>query len=148
MRCSRRRSSCLTLLRIFLSRSNLASSTPHKHTVNTLKSLYTSIKTRSQLAQLGSGRITTLINLLGSLSLSSSKHLCVNDHGSLSNTDCKPLRSYWTFVLMMAKDKERLGKYLSNLDRYWVMRAELANARDSHGESRKEGESLINCDAF
>jgi hypothetical protein len=77
---------------------------------------------------------------LGSLSLSPGRHWCINENESLGG---KPSRSYWKFVLMSAKDKERLGKGLSNTDRYWVMRAELVNAQISHDESQPRGKIFI-----
>jgi hypothetical protein len=127
----------LTSLRVFLSRSNMVSPVPQKYTVNTLKSLYTTIKAQSQLAQLGSGRISSLIRLLGSLSLSHATEI----EPSL-NMGGKPDGSDWHFVLTVANDKQRLGKRLSNADRYWIMRAELAIAHTAVGGSQQEGEYI------
>lgn len=97
------------------------------HTPNTLKSLYTSVRSQSQLTQLGSDGLSALISLLGSLSLPHPRVMCVYVNKFVSHLKVEEKgRDYWLFVLSVARDKERLGMGLTNADRYWIMRAQLA----------------------
>jgi hypothetical protein len=121
------RPTSLIVLRNFLSQQNMSSPNPQMHTPNTLKSLYTSVRSQSQLTQLGSDGLSALISLLGSLSLPHPRVMCVYVNKFVSHLKVEEKgRDYWLFVLSVARDKERLGMGLTNADRYWIMRAQLA----------------------
>jgi hypothetical protein len=123
------RTSACSVLQAFQSMENVTSPTPALHTPNTVRSLYASVKSRQQLERLD---MSSLISLFGSLSLPSE---CYSPSVGYVHPLASPMqrraatsRTYWPFVLQIVKDKRRLGQYLSIKDRYWAMRAELANA--------------------
>jgi hypothetical protein len=113
------------ILQIFFSPCNVYSSRAQLHTPNTLRSLYLSTKSRSQLVHLD---LSAIISFFGSLSILSEGQsngsiymhpLSLKFHGPQS-------RTYWPFILQIARDKEQLVGSLDVQDRYWVMRAHLA----------------------
>lgn len=96
-------------------------------TPNTIRSLYISAKARGQLSQLDSGMLSTLIDLFGSLSVDPSSR-CVYTSSVLPSVRGGPItRDYWAFVKEVVSFKEQRGMTLAHSDRYWMMRAELAN---------------------
>jgi hypothetical protein len=54
--------------------------------------------------------------------------------------------NYWSFILKVAKDKERLSHNLTLQDRYWVMRACLAEISRVEGGRIRSGKSLMGSD--
>jgi hypothetical protein len=136
------RPDALTVLRSFLSPHNMHSPTPQTHTANTLKSLYTTVKARSQLAQLGPERIGTLISLLGTLSLPQPRRPCVFANSFASHMEGQHQRNHWVFILMVFRDKRKLDNRLSHSDRYWAMCAELSFVHESSEGDGQNGKRL------
>lgn len=132
----------LCTLRDFLSPRNMTSSQPQKHTPNTLRSLYTSVKSRSQLRQLRHDDITTLLSLFGSLSFvghGDNVQDCIYMNKFVSHMAEISPRTYWPFVLQIGRDKERSGYDLNTTDHFWMMRANIAAiSTDSHEKQKGE----------
>ncbi|RDB25602.1 hypothetical protein Hypma_006449 [Hypsizygus marmoreus] len=128
----------VTTLAKFLSPKNLSSSTPQKLSAETLKALYVSIKTHSQLSRLTSKQLTELLSLMGTLSIPAPRNPCMYFSKHISHIDSgsdTTFITHWPFVLEVANDKERtLGHALNGTDRYWIMRAQLAKVVVTEGE--------------
>ncbi|KAF7424388.1 hypothetical protein PC9H_009695 [Pleurotus ostreatus] len=126
----------------FLSNSTTAQQPGARHpTLNTLRSLYVSVKHRNQLQQLSASQLGDLAALFGSLSISIPRHShCTYIHPLVAyyttdhTTDTRT-RTYWPFVQQILQDKMRLEHTLANRDRFWIMRASLANLKSGRGES-------------
>jgi hypothetical protein len=118
----------IDVLRDFLSPRNVSSCNPQMHTPNTLRSLYLSVKSRSQVSELD---LSSILSFFGSLSVISEDHTKYSQHMHplATRVDSKKTRTYWPLVQEIARDKERLGNGLSNQDRYWVLRSELARVK-------------------
>jgi hypothetical protein len=114
----------IDVLRDFLSPHNVSSCNPQMHTPNTLRSLYRSVKSRSQVSELD---LSSILSFFGSLSVISEDHSKYSQHMHplAARVDSIKPRTYWPLVQEIARDKERLGNGLSNQDRYWVIRSEL-----------------------
>ncbi|KAF9496805.1 hypothetical protein BDN71DRAFT_1505479 [Pleurotus eryngii] len=124
----------------FLSNSTTAQQPDARHpTLNTLRSLYVSVKHRNQLQQLSASQLSDLAALFGSLSISVPRHShCTYIHPLVAyyttdhTTDTRT-RTYWPFVQQILQDKMRLEHKLANRDRFWLMRASLANLEGGGG---------------
>jgi hypothetical protein len=132
----------LTVLSNFLSSSNLTFPQPDKLPINTLRSLYTSLKRRSQLRHLTSKQLTELLSLMGSLSLPAPRPPCIYLSKLISCVEESLFQTHWPFVLGVARDKEQLGHALSGTDRYWIMRAQLAKVVVAEGEKLRSGKCV------
>ncbi|KAJ3559807.1 hypothetical protein NM688_g110 [Phlebia brevispora] len=94
----------------------------------TVRSLYMSVKARSQLHKLTAADMSILMNLFGSLSLSTPDQTY---HGAFAypvsaSSRASKERSHWSFLIRIATDKQRVHKGLAPSDHYWVMLARLA----------------------
>lgn len=118
----------LATLSSFLSRPKAHISTHPKISIDTLKSLYISLKSQSLLKCLSSKQLTGLISLVGSLSLPPPRNHCIYFSNLVSHVDLDSThRVHWPFVLEIAQDKEKLLRQtLNGTDRYWIMRAQLS----------------------
>jgi hypothetical protein len=125
----------LTILRAFLSDSNIHSPAPQMHTANALKSLYTSIKAQHLLRKLESNRISRLISLFGSLSLPNSSGVFKNPLAP--RMPPQPHRTYWVFILTLVRDLQHLNNALDHSSRYWAIQAELGRAAELPKNDRK-----------
>jgi hypothetical protein len=132
------KSNSIEILSNFLLSQNMVSPTPQKLTTNTLRSLYKSVKTRSQLPRLSSDQMTALLSLFGSLSLAHPRPPCIYFSKFVSHIEDSSFRTFWPFVLEIARDKVKLGKPLSGIDRYWIMRAQLANVAVVAGDNPRK----------
>ncbi|KAI0951194.1 hypothetical protein AcW1_008301 [Taiwanofungus camphoratus] len=123
-------------LQHFLSIHSSPSIPPIMHTARTLRSFYRSAKCRCQLHSLRSAEFSALISLFGSLSLSTSRYpyRSIHGHPYVSHMTSS-FRSHWAFVLELANDKHRLNHALSYSDRYWLMRARLAELQTAPGDT-------------
>ncbi|KAH7915642.1 hypothetical protein BJ138DRAFT_997487 [Hygrophoropsis aurantiaca] len=130
--------SSLGKLKAFLSSENLTSSSPQLHTANTIRSLYMSVKARGQIGQLDPAMLTFLISLFGTLS-STPLRPCVYTNSFMLHMEQSPLlRTYWPFLVTVARDKEHCGMSLSSSDQYWLMCAEIAKLRRLTQDVRSE----------
>jgi hypothetical protein len=128
----------LTVLSKLLSSSNLPSPQP----TDTLRTLYTSIKRRSQLRRLTSKQLTEFLSLIGSLSLPAPRAPCIYLSKLISRIVEPSFQTHWPFVMEISRDKEQLGYALSGTDRYWIMRAQLAKVVVAEGENLRSGECV------
>lgn len=134
----------------FLSNSTTAQRHDARYpTLNTLRSLYISVKHRNQLRHLSASQLSDLAALFGSLSVSIPRqshctyiHPLVAYYTTDHTTDTRA-RTYWPFVRQIIQDKIRLGHTLANRDCFWLMRASLADLESggggtmgTHGASR------------
>ena len=94
--------------------------------VDHLKSLYTAVKRRDMLHRVTSKRMTFIISLSGTLSIPSPRPVCIYIPKHMPQADDAGGDVHWDFILEVARDKERNSIPLNGTDRYWIMRAELA----------------------
>jgi len=116
----------LTTLIAFLSQTNSPISRVQKITARSLISLYQYVKSRNELVRLSSKQFTELLSLLGTLSLSSPRNPCIYLSKLLPHIEESTFEPCWSTVAEIGWTKERLLKTLSGTDRYWIMRAQLA----------------------
>ncbi|KIJ66702.1 hypothetical protein HYDPIDRAFT_85409 [Hydnomerulius pinastri MD-312] len=116
-------------LRAFLSPNNVTSSCPHIYTPNTIRSFYYSAESRDQLGKLDSNMLSVLISLFGSLSIDPPRSLVYRVPLASHLVGDSVKRSHWAFVVKLGKYKQQSGMTLGDSDRFWLMRAELANAQ-------------------
>lgn len=133
---TQKRDSC-ALLRDFLAGEDFSASTSQKQTPGSLKALYRAAKSSSQLSTLSSGHFSALISLLGSISLPMPKTAFVYSSKLLSRVEESLDMTYWPIVIEMGRDKEELGRRLSDSDRYWIMRARLGSLAVAEQGQRK-----------
>lgn len=139
--------SALQTMKLILSSDYLHSSALNSiPTPRIIRSLYTSMKSRSQLNQLTPLEFSSLINLFGGLSHLSYSQSNSEMYGFGQMRDLirkiakregeakKGSRTYWPFVTLLVSDKQRvmMGR-LEVVDRYWAMRAELALLEGGEG---------------
>lgn len=125
----------LMVFKSFLSPPTLLLSERPKLTACTLISLYQSLKAESQLNYLSSKELTELVALLGTLSLPSPRNPCIYLSRLLPLIAGETTsQTYWHAILDIAMDKERLLRQtLNGTDRYWIMRAQLAQVVNING---------------
>lgn len=101
-----------------------------------IRALFYSLKERNLLRHLSEDDYTKLIALFGFLS--ASRHTAVRSGGPtppfvtdtilrLSRNLTKEARTYWDFVGVLGREREKLGVPLFHSDRYWIMRRMLAD---------------------
>lgn len=91
------------------------------HTPNTIRSLYTSLATRSIHSSLSDGELSALIQIFGTISLSPDSPAGAFRDDSGFTSKYLGHRCYWKFVRQLVSDKLKLGKRLSTCDTYWAM---------------------------
>lgn len=132
----------LTQLKEYLSPTNITSASPILYKPHTIRSLYLSAKHRTQLHELGAEGMSSLISLFGTLSISASGHpyrsifmhpLAIPIMGQTTS------RSYWPFIVQLARDKEAIFQRLDVSDHYWLMRAKLAELEGINAEELGQG---------
>ncbi|KAF8121771.1 hypothetical protein EV363DRAFT_1405454 [Boletus edulis] len=121
--------SAVDTLRRFLSSANLASDHPLVYSPTTIRSLYYCAESRNQLAMLDSRMLTLLMTLFGSLSISPRTSIVYKHPLASRFLDVCARRNHWAFVLKVGRYKAESGMTLQDSDRFWLMRAELANVR-------------------
>ncbi|KZT19122.1 hypothetical protein NEOLEDRAFT_1173201 [Neolentinus lepideus HHB14362 ss-1] len=124
--------SLVPTLRAFLSQTSWAT-----HRPSTLQSWYMTIKSRSQLGALSSRDMSALISIFGSIAVRCSRDTVSAgdyEHPLASNVQIGNAREYWSFLAVVAQDKEDMGRVMSDSDRYWIMRTSLVELRDLHLE--------------
>ncbi|KAH7884644.1 hypothetical protein F5I97DRAFT_1812117 [Phlebopus sp. FC_14] len=126
-------------LRSFLSEDNLNVHNPQVYSPNAIRSLYYSAESRNQLGKLESRMLSTLIGLFGSLSVDPLSTLVYRVPLASHLVRVSKPRSHWSFVLKVGKFKQQSGMTLSDSDRFWLLRAELATARTLISAARPEG---------
>lgn len=118
----------LSVLRGFLSEAADSSAPTRRHSGATIKRLYEVAKAASVHSRLSSAELSSLIGLFGVLSLPASESPNVYSKDLPAYLEeTSPRRLYWGYVMDVAGDKEKMGRTLSNSDRYWIMRARLAH---------------------
>ncbi|KAG2157935.1 uncharacterized protein EDB93DRAFT_1246431 [Suillus bovinus] len=121
----------ISALRKVLTSHTLVPDPSSRPTPNTIRSFYISAKARGQLSQLNSGMLSALIGLFGSLSVDSTRK-CVYTSSLLPYVkEGSVTRDYWAFVKEVVSLKQQRGMTPAHSDRYWMMRAELANLSPS-----------------
>lgn len=118
---------------------SLSAPTTISLSIDTFCALYLSAKRLSHLNRLPSTHFIAFVNLLGTLSLSTSNSLyqSINCHPLAASMSQDSFREHWTLLIEVLQDKKQFGTFrrtLSNSDRYWLMRAYLATAEKSHME--------------
>lgn len=138
----------LSILKSFLSSANdMEHALPvvGVPTTNTIRSLYFSIKNHNVLRRLTPTEMSSLIQLYGSLSMSTRDKVYHSIH-SHPFTDTllsrQPSRTYWPFVVKLGLDKDRIYGLCSS-DHFWLMHAHLALAQMPAADSDASGE--ISC---
>lgn len=119
--------SSVPILRSFLSQTS--PSVSPSQSASSVQSLYTYVKSRSQLGALSSKDMSCLISLFGSMAILTAPGS--SPAGSFMHPLAPTMKGgdphhHWSFVISLVQDKEDLGRSLSDSDRYWVMRASLA----------------------
>jgi hypothetical protein len=101
--------------------------------VDHLKSLYTAVKRYDMLHRVTSKRMTSIISLSGTMSIPSPRPVCIYIPKHMPQADEAGGNAHWDFILEVARDKERNSIPLNGTDRFWIMRAELAQVRTLPG---------------
>ncbi|KAF5367568.1 hypothetical protein D9758_003795 [Tetrapyrgos nigripes] len=83
-----------------------------------LKSLYVSIKTHNLHSTLKPAHFSAIIGIFGSISLPPTSPRIQNRY---VQSLCGEKQDHWSFVSEVVADKLRLGQFLNDGDRYWVM---------------------------
>ncbi|PFH53180.1 hypothetical protein AMATHDRAFT_1599 [Amanita thiersii Skay4041] len=119
-----------------LIRSLVAHKDGPRVSIQLLKSLYASIKRSSTLLRLSPKHLTQLITLFGTRSIPFPKRSGIYVSSNTCHIYGQGIEeTHWLNVLEIAQDKEGLGHTLNEVDRYWIMRAELAKMPVSSGAS-------------
>lgn len=98
-----------------------------------LKSLYTAVKRHGMLHRVTSKQMSSIISLSGTLSIPSPRPVCIYIPKDIPQADDAGGNAHWDFILEVARDKERKSIPLNGTDRFWIMRAELAQIPRSTG---------------
>ena len=117
-------------------------------TARSLISLYQSAKSQHELVCLSSKRFTELLSLLGTLSLPSPRNPCIYLSKLLPRVEESTFEPCWSTVAEIGLTKERLLKTLNGTDRYWIMRAQLAQMVPVGKEPLGLGGSLPNLNSY
>jgi hypothetical protein len=132
------------LLRTFLSSENVNSATPVLHPPEVIVHLYKSAQSHDQHLHLD---LSALVSLFGSLCVPPPPRrskICDFMHPLaplLLQQGSDP--RYWPFVLQVFEEKRRLRQALTTGDRFWAMRAELAQADFSNDDPSRECPSTV-----
>ena len=116
----------MTKLRAFLSD---ATDVPRAYTARDIRHRYLLWRSQGVLHNLSSTDISSLIRLLGTLSLSTSNELysSIHSHPRVSHMSRSAYAPHWDLLTTMYRDKRYSLRYpLPPSDRYWMMRAYLA----------------------
>ncbi|KAG5720467.1 hypothetical protein E4T56_gene9377 [Termitomyces sp. T112] len=125
-----------TALSNFLSCRN-ATSHPKKQSLDTLRLLYSSVKTQGQLHLFSPKQLTELISLFGTLSLPDSRNglIYLSKLASYVTPEGND-EEQWDFLIEVARDKQKTLKMkLNGTDGFWLMRALLTKVVLSEGET-------------
>ncbi|KAI0368685.1 hypothetical protein BV20DRAFT_947649 [Pilatotrama ljubarskyi] len=124
-------------LRAFLDAATLHENS-RRYTVREIRHHYLTWKREGVLHHFGPHHLSSLISLLGSLSIASpgKRPDALHTHGRLSDMSEIDYAPHWDLVLGMCGDKRRLRYPLSTSDIYWLMRAGIARFWE-HTESNK-----------
>ncbi|KAL0954824.1 hypothetical protein HGRIS_003769 [Hohenbuehelia grisea] len=129
----------LQVLMQFLRTRDFRAADAPRHSPNTLRSLFTSIKHRSQLNFLRPADFSALASIFGTLSIPEPRPQCIYMTSRVSYLPTSPARTYWPFVVQVLREKRQLGHHLVQRDHFWLMRATLAqldlNKSSVHVES-------------
>lgn len=101
--------------------SYLSSKPLEKLPLAKLVDLYQSVRARSQLQKLGPVQLSALISIFGASSLP--PHAPRISNAYVEGYSSYP---YWSYLLLVADDKKKLGYSLNDGDHYWVMWAWIA----------------------
>ncbi|KAF9059415.1 hypothetical protein BDP27DRAFT_1302629 [Rhodocollybia butyracea] len=101
-------------------RRSLTSSSSQKLPLETLVSLYESVRARDQLRDLGPGNLSKMMRIFGAVSLPQDAPRIATQYAQGTSTP------FWTHVQRMAKDKESMGHRLTDGDHYWLLWAWIA----------------------
>ncbi|KAI0346621.1 hypothetical protein BDW22DRAFT_1352777 [Trametopsis cervina] len=110
-------------------------------TTNDIRSLYYSVKSHSQLHQLDSAQMSSLISLFGSLSLSTSgqPYSSIYAHPHTARFLEKASgTTYWQLVCQFGVDKGFLHQIPTDSDHFWLMQAQLASVRSGKGDAKPD----------
>lgn len=122
-------------LQEFLALRELPSGFPPR-SARTLRLLYYSARTASDLSTVGPMGLSALISLLGSLSISKPGVVpqSIHMHPLVHHMPITSFRPQWTFIVHVAQSKRALGYNLLPSDRYWLMRGELVALDEQDGD--------------
>jgi len=116
------------------------------HTPDAIKSLYHTVRKQSELYLLSNEEFGILISFYGSLSVLSGDVAAEAEDWITSSTfRLHPVAStiahgsHWSFVLKLAYDMKACGRKLTVQDRFWLMRAALANIMVLSRQQRTAG---------
>ncbi|PCH42489.1 hypothetical protein WOLCODRAFT_163828 [Wolfiporia cocos MD-104 SS10] len=110
---------------------------PKSNIVRYIYDLYHSASRDVEQSPLTSAELSSLISLFGSLSLSAPQQVysSVYRHHFLPHFPETAFRPHWTLVKVIIHRKRKLHMPLSKADRYWLMRAHLAQSVDEPREA-------------
>ncbi|EIW57437.1 uncharacterized protein TRAVEDRAFT_48476 [Trametes versicolor FP-101664 SS1] len=126
-------------LRVFLDLDTLHDNS-RRYTVRHIRHRYLLWKRENVLQHLEPRYMSSIIRLLGSLSMSTpgKPFNSLHTHPRLPDMPESNYTPQWDMIIMLCQDKHRLRYPLWTSDRYWLMRARIAKFRE-HAETDRAG---------
>ncbi len=129
--------SSMAQLRVFLSLKTLHDDS-RRYTVRHIRHRYNLWKRENVLHHLGPRCMSSIICLLGSLSMSTpgKPSNSLHSHPRLPDMPESNYTPQWDMVIMICQDKRRLQYPLWTSDRYWLMHASIVKSREYANTSK------------
>lgn len=130
--------SSIAKLRTFLDAESLHDDS-RRYTVRHIRHRYLLWKHENVLHHLGPFHMSSIIRLLGSLSISDpgKPFKPLYSHRRLPDMPESNYGPHWDTIIMICRDKQRLQYPLSTSDRYWLMRARIGKYQEYAETSRE-----------